>query len=246
MSSARTLSSKSVCTACRHHLQLSRRSFTTAPVLRADEKDPFAALLAASTPSTRRPQPTSRVTPEAPQSPVMAALDDAQDATALWTSTASDNLNARNISQEAHRLNVYCTKHNTHITLVQPSKSAAQTISSSVSSTSSSAAAKNKVVDVLLSLSTGNIGFRKGGRGSYDAAYQLGAFAMKQIQEKGMLQDVRKLEVVLRGFGAGREAIQKILLGTEGRLLRRRITAVMDATRLKFGGDRSPNPRRLG
>ncbi|EME50352.1 hypothetical protein DOTSEDRAFT_59450 [Dothistroma septosporum NZE10] len=120
-----------------------------------------------------------------------------------------------------HKLHVYATKHNTHITFVQP-------------------------IDVLISLSAGNLGFRKAGRGSYDAGYQLGAFVMKQIQEKGMLRDVSKLEVVLRGFGAGREAVSKILLGTEGAALRRKITSVVDATRLKQGGPRSKKPRRLG
>ncbi|KAF2171565.1 hypothetical protein M409DRAFT_63786 [Zasmidium cellare ATCC 36951] len=145
-----------------------------------------------------------------------------------------------------HRLHVYATKHNTHITFVQPAKSAAQTVSSGISGTSSSSADQKKQIDVLLSLSTGNIGFRKAGRGSYDAAYQLAAFVLKQIQDKGMTRDIQKLEVVLRGFGAGREAVSKVLLGTEGRHIRGRITSVVDATRLKQGGPRSKKPRRLG
>jgi len=145
-----------------------------------------------------------------------------------------------------HRLHVLATKHNTHITLVQPPKPASLTASSSVSGTSSKATDQNKVMDVLLSLSTGNLGFRKAGRGSYDAAYQLAAFALKQIQERGMRGDIRKLEVVLRGFGPGREAVTKALLGAEGRSLRGRITSVVDATRLKLGGPRSKKPRRLG
>ena len=101
-------------------------------------------------------------------------------------------------------------------------------------------------MDTLLSISTGNIGFRKAGRGSYDAAFQLAAFALRQISEKGMMRDMKKLEVVLRGFGAGREAVTKALLGTEGRVIRKQITSVVDATRLKQGGPRSKKPRRLG
>ena len=69
---------------------------------------------------------------------------------------------------------------------------------------------------------------------------------LKQVQERGLLRDINKLEVVLRGFGAGREAVTKALMGTEGKMIRNRITAVTDATRLKFGGPRSPKPRRLG
>lgn len=105
---------------------------------------------------------------------------------------------------------------------------------------------QNKSVDVLLSLSAGNLGFRKAGRGSYDAAYQLGSFVLKQIQERGMLVGAAKLEVVLRGFGAGREAVTKCLLGTEGSRVRGRIVSVLDSTRLKQGGPRSKKPRRLG
>ena len=43
-----------------------------------------------------------------------------------------------------------------------------------------------------------------------------------------------------------REAVTKALLGTEGRNIRTKITAVVDATRLKQGGPRSKKPRRLG
>lgn len=131
-----------------------------------------------------------------------------------------------------HRIHVYATKHNTHITLTQPPKKDPNDAS--------------KMIDVLLSLSSGNLGFKKAGRGSYDAGYQLAAFLLKQIQERGLLREIHNIEVVLRGFGAGREAVSKALLGHEGRLIRNKIVSVKDATRLKFGGSRSPKPRRLG
>ncbi|KAL2052680.1 hypothetical protein ABVK25_006920 [Lepraria finkii] len=129
-----------------------------------------------------------------------------------------------------HRLHIYATKHNCHITLAQGNR------------------------DALISVSSGNLGFRKAARGSYDAAYQLGAFMMSKITSQGMLSDeypgkggpIRALEVVLRDFGPGREAVTKILLGSEGKGLRSRILRVMDSTRLKFGGTRSKKPRRLG
>lgn len=162
-----------------------------------------------------------------------------------WSRRASENLD---FEEEAapHRLHVYATKHNTHITLVQAQKSAANTASSKISGTSASSRDQQKQIDTLLSISAGNIGFRKAGRGSYDAAFQLAAFALKQMQERGMLRDMRKLEVVLRGFGAGREAVTKALLGVEGRHIRHTIVGVKDATRLKQGGPRSKKPRRLG
>lgn len=123
---------------------------------------------------------------------------------------------------EPHHLHIYASKHNTHLTLTRPDR--------------------NPVV----SLSAGNIGFRKAGRGSYDAAYQLAAFLMSTIQDRGLLMEIKRLELVFRGSGEGREAVKKALLGSEGMMIRNRITRVTDATRLKFGGARSPKPRRLG
>ncbi|EGE06405.1 VPS9 domain-containing protein [Trichophyton equinum CBS 127.97] len=87
---------------------------------------------------------------------------------------------------------------------------------------------------------TGNIGFRKGHRGDYDAAHQLAVYVMGKIQERGFLMQINGLEVILRGFGPGREAFTKVLLGKEGKVLRERIVRVSDSTRLKFGGTRSP------
>ncbi|KAJ4990010.1 37S ribosomal protein S18, mitochondrial [Stagonosporopsis vannaccii] len=123
---------------------------------------------------------------------------------------------------DRHKLNIYATKHNTHITLAKPNR------------------------DSLISVSCGNIGFRKGGRGTYDAGYQLAAFVMSRIKDKGLLPQIQKLELVYRGFGPGREAVTKAILGSEGKQIRPLIVKLSDSTRLKFGGVRSKKPRRLG
>lgn len=123
---------------------------------------------------------------------------------------------------DKHKLNIYATKHNTHITLAKPNR------------------------DALISVSCGNIGFRKAGRGSYDAGYQLAAFVMSRIKDKGLLPQIQKLELVYRGFGPGREAVTKAILGSEGKQIRPLIVKLSDSTRLKFGGVRSKKPRRLG
>ncbi|KAF2151240.1 translational machinery component [Myriangium duriaei CBS 260.36] len=137
-----------------------------------------------------------------------------------------------------HRIHVYCTKHNTHMTLTRPPP-------------------RKQKLDVedaykppepnqpVMTYATGMIGFRKSGRGTYDAGFQLASYFLKQIQERGLLRDIKEIEVVFRGFGSGREAVTKVILGQEGRLIRPKIIAVTDSTRLKFGGSRSPNPRRL-
>lgn len=72
----------------------------------------------------------------------------------------------------------------------------------------------------------------------------------KSPQPAMMLNDMevkrRGIEVVLRGYGQGREAFQKALLGSEGRLVKGLVKKVTDNTRLKFGGTRSRAVRRLG
>ncbi|KAM5504595.1 hypothetical protein McaMca56_000969 [Microsporum canis] len=130
--------------------------------------------------------------------------------------------NPQQTAEPPHHLHIYAHKRNSHVTLTKPNG------------------------EVLLSLSTGNIGFRKGHRKDYDASHQLAVYSMGKIQERGFLMDINCLEVIFRGFGPGREAFTKVLLGKEGKVLRERIVRVSDATRLKFGGTRSPAVRRLG
>ena len=153
-----------------------------------------------------------------------------------------DNLDTQG-DPKPHRLHVYYSRHNTHITLVQPPRTALETPSSGVD-IHAKTKEQDKIVDVLLSLSCGQLGFRKAARGSYDAAYQLTALAMKQIEEKKISREISSLEVIYRGFGKGRDGVTKALLGMEGKFIRDRIISVQDATRLKIGGARSPKPRR--
>lgn len=123
---------------------------------------------------------------------------------------------------EPFHFHIYSHKHNTHITVTKPDRGA------------------------IISMSAGNIGFKKAKRGSYDAAYQLCAYVIDKLNQGGWHRKIHALEVVLSGFGLGREAATKVLLGGEGRLLRPHIRMVSDATKLKFGGTRSRKPRRLG
>jgi len=127
-----------------------------------------------------------------------------------------------NLQEPEHSLHVYAHRHNTHITLTRPSR------------------------DPMISLSCGSLGFRKSHRGGYDASHQLAAYMMGKIQERGFLMDIKKLAIILRGYGPGREAFTKVLLGTEGKNIRSLVIRVTDGTRLKFGGARSRRERRLG
>lgn len=121
-----------------------------------------------------------------------------------------------------YQLSVYSTRHNTHITLSRPNH------------------------DVIFALTAGNLGFRKAARGTYDAAYQLATYALRRIHDKALLDETARVALVFRGFGTGKTAVVKALMGTEGKEVRERVVRVAEKTRLKFGGARSPAPRRLG
>ncbi|KAK4957691.1 hypothetical protein LTR10_005658 [Elasticomyces elasticus] len=257
----RTLITSTLCTRCHLRLPPTLRHFSTSPPSHASDI-PDAAISAISNLSSsiaRNPNrtPTSTTTTPRPGG-YLAQLDrpaflEDDDENSILTSSMRDNLNnASSVGEKPHRLHVYATKHNTHLTLVQPSRPASASSALTASPTAGKGQAGAKMIDVLMSYSAGNVGFRKAGRGSYDAAYQLAVFLFKQMGEKGLLVEkgikggIQDLEIVLRGFGAGREAVTKVLLGSEGRNVRGRVRRVVDATRLKLGGPRAKKPRRLG
>ncbi|KAE8353825.1 hypothetical protein BDV28DRAFT_132301 [Aspergillus coremiiformis] len=121
-----------------------------------------------------------------------------------------------------HHLHVFSHKHNTILTLTRPNG------------------------NPLLSMSCGHLGFRKAQRSGYDPAYQLTSHVFGQMQERGYTLDIDRLEIVFRGFGQGREAFIRVLLGGEGKNIRGLVSRVTDSTRIKFGGTKSRKIRRLG
>ncbi|KAK9421566.1 hypothetical protein SUNI508_05496 [Seiridium unicorne] len=142
----------------------------------------------------------------------------------VLSATSEDLVDKENWAQydEPFHFHIYGHRHNTHITVTKPDRNA------------------------IISISAGQLGFRKSKRGTYDAAYQLCAYVIDKLNQGNWHKKIHKLEVVLRGFGHAREAATKVLLGNEGKFLKPKIVVVSDATRLKFGGTRSPKPRRLG
>ncbi|KAF4457064.1 37S ribosomal S11 [Fusarium albosuccineum] len=122
---------------------------------------------------------------------------------------------------EPFHFHIYSHKHNTHITCSKPNR------------------------ESIISLSAGNIGFRKSRRGTFDSAYSLTKYVLERLIHTGWPMKMNRLEVVLRGFGQGREAALKVLMSPEGKVLRDKIVRVADSTRIKFGGTRSEKPRRL-
>lgn len=187
------------------------------------------------------PPPPSKATP-AKQTPAAVPKPKVTAEIRNLAQTASNEASTRpqvGVSpDEPFHLTVYTHKHNTHIVFTEPSR------------------------DVIMSYSAGNIGLRKGQRKSFDAAYNLAAYTFRKMAERNwkiggkksvqpamMLNDMevkrRGIEVVLRGYGLGREAFQKALLGSEGRVVKGLVKRVTDNTRTKFGGARSRAVRRL-
>lgn len=122
---------------------------------------------------------------------------------------------------EPYHFHIFSHKHNTHVTVTKPDRGA------------------------IVSVSTGNLGFRKSRRGQYDAAYQTVAYVLERLRFGGWHTKINRIELVLRGFGTGREAGVKVLMSPEGAIWREKVVRVADATRLKFGGTRSRARRRL-
>ncbi|KAA8908031.1 hypothetical protein TRICI_004858 [Trichomonascus ciferrii] len=97
--------------------------------------------------------------------------------------------------------------------------------------------------EVKLSLSTGQLGYRNTKQGEYEAAFQTAARMFKLMEERGYTD--KELELVFRQFADGREAFLNALNGKEGNKIRPLVSRVTDGTRIRFGGSRPPNKRRL-
>ncbi|PHH92192.1 hypothetical protein CDD83_8481 [Cordyceps sp. RAO-2017] len=182
-----------------------------------------------SAPAARRPAPAAR--PPLPAS--LKSNDHLSNQVSMALKSAKVDLGVLKLGINQNRpaaekkepepdpfhLHVYSHKHNTHITFTRPNR------------------------NPIVSLSCGNIGFRKSRRGTFDAAYSLTKYALEKVSDAKL--KIESLELVLKGFGQGREAAVKVLLGPEGKALRDKIIRVADATKIKFGGTRSEKPRRL-
>lgn len=122
---------------------------------------------------------------------------------------------------EPYHFHVMATKHNTHITCTKPNR------------------------EPIVSLSCGSLGYKKSRRSGFDSAYSLTKYVIERLIHNGWPLKIKRMEVVLRGYGQGRDAAVKVLMSPEGKVLRDKIVRVADSTRLKFGGTKSPRPRRL-
>ncbi|KAK1994449.1 translational machinery component [Colletotrichum falcatum] len=204
------------------------RSFSQTPAPRADNaKKGGQALLAAMYGSRSEPAAPPKYTVSSTSKEAHSSLVDTLNraASGSMSGTPGSGLDELVPDQEdlmePYHLHVYAHKHNTHVTVTKPDRGA------------------------IISLSNGNIGFKKGKRRGHDPAYQLTKYVFEKLVYGGWHKKINKLEVVLRGFGPGRDAALKVLMAPEGKIWRSKVVRVADSTRLKFGGTKSKNPRRI-
>ena len=93
--------------------------------------------------------------------------------------------------------------------------------------------------------SGGSCGFKKVNRASYEAGYQCTVRAFEKIVDYRKEVGPFSLEIILKGFGQGRDAMQKALLASEGESIRPFVSRLTDKTPVKIGGTRAKKARRL-
>jgi ribosomal protein S11 len=91
----------------------------------------------------------------------------------------------------------------------------------------------------LVTTSGGSAGFKKAARSGYEAAHQAALQLLDKMNAKNL--QVTNLHIVLKGFGPGRDAAFKALVGGAQWNVKR----ITDATPVPFGGCRPKKARRL-
>ncbi|KAF5363849.1 hypothetical protein D9756_000841 [Leucocoprinus leucothites] len=103
---------------------------------------------------------------------------------------------------------------------------------------------KPPVSNVIAWFSGGSVGFKKAQRASFEAGHQC-AVRVFQLIEEAKKQGTVRVELYLKGFGMGRDAVKTALMAAEGDGIRDVVKQVTDRTPIKIGGTRAKKTRRL-
>ena len=87
--------------------------------------------------------------------------------------------------------------------------------------------------------SGGSCGFKKGNRATYEAGYQCAVRTFRKIEEESQRDGSIRVDLFLKGFGQGREALKGALLAAEGENIRPLVVSITDRTPIKIGGTRA-------
>jgi small subunit ribosomal protein S11 len=102
----------------------------------------------------------------------------------------------------------------------------------------------NEKGDAIVVSSAGTLGFKGANRSSYEAGYACALHVLKRVLEENEKHRFT-LQILLNGFGHGRDAIYRALLTAEMESIKRIVTRVTDRTPLAIGGVRPKKRRRL-
>lgn len=92
----------------------------------------------------------------------------------------------------------------------------------------------------------GSCGFKHTRRGEYEAGYQCAVRIFKKIEEElALAAQPFMLHILYKGFGQGRQALDSVLMTSEGENIRPLVCRLTDRTPLKIGGTRARRARRL-
>ncbi|GAA6059423.1 hypothetical protein JCM10212_003655 [Sporobolomyces blumeae] len=190
------------------------------------------------TPKPVTPLPGSAVLPEA-----FRAAQQPSSTPSLRTSSAPSPYSpvggrrGPRLSQP-YKLHVYSTRNNTILTL-------------STSPAGADAGPQDPHVPIAW-VTAGSAGYKGAARGTYDAAVEVTLKMFQKVKdliEPPVLAGGQKkkaagpapteLEVVWKGFGQGRDAVFRTLMGAEGDEIRSLVKRVTDATPLKIGVERA-------
>lgn len=119
------------------------------------------------------------------------------------------------MGQPPHQLHINASPNNTIITLTRPTGAP------------------------LVTTSGGSAGFKKAARSGYEAAHQAAIQLLDKMNAKNL--QVPSIHIVLKGFGPGRDAAFKALVGG----FQWNVKRITDATPIPFGGCRPKKARRL-
>lgn len=94
-------------------------------------------------------------------------------------------------------------------------------------------------------VSGGTCKFTSARRSTYEAGYQCAVSIFKKIEAERKLVPDMTLEVLFKGRGMGRSALQSALVTSEADNIRDIITHVTDRTPVKIGGTRAKKQRKM-
>jgi small subunit ribosomal protein S11 len=91
----------------------------------------------------------------------------------------------------------------------------------------------------------GSVGFKKSQRSGYEAGYQCAVHIFRKIEDYITREGSLEIHLFFKGYGQGRDALQRAMQTTEGDRIRPLIVQLTDRTPIKIGGTRAKKTRRL-